>query len=666
MLMEKQARHRPFANAAIEPLHDQSAFAWPGYGALPRFDLTKRGDWPWAAAIRGIAKNLKGDTMKRLLATFALLFASQAFGAQNLTGQWAVHISIAGNEHDFDCKLAEADKKITGTCGEQNVPVSGTVDGKNATWQYDIDYNGSPLTLIYTATLDDSAKIAGTVEAQQYNVTGDFTAEPASSLGASAAIPHNDEFVQHDGGKLTLGGEQFRYSGANIEWLGMENYGPSETMGPRYPTHFEVDDVLDTAKMMGARVIRSQTLGDQVGCDLCMEPKAGEFNDESFKAIDYAVKAAHDRGLRYVVTFIGDCTYCNDGGIGQFLEWAGSKNGNDFFTDPKLIAMFEAHIAALLNHKSTITGIALKDDPTIMAWENCNMCGMGAGLTGPDQAPALIKWVDTIGSYVKSIDQKHIYSDNSGLFMIDPRVLDAKTPDLVTAEYYPHFNPLFGGFGFATTADTFSKHAALVTAHGKAYSACEFGWDTTNWPTRDNLQAALTAMESDAKISGNGFWALYGHAIEYGWQPVVMPTVSLAHTKAAGSDTGQWWSLYYGGIDTLVNTRDDMRARAEMLRTHAFKMAGLAVPPHPAPATPVITTHSLGMVRWRGVAAAVNYSVERQVKDGAPWELVCDKCATDADMGWPDLTPGLGALMSKYRITAYNADGVASAPSAVR
>src|SRR5260370_41990465 len=57
---------------------------------------------------------------------------------------------------------------------------------------------------------------------------------------SSAQTEHNDEFVQRDGTRLTLSGETFRYSGPNIEWLGIENYGPSENMGPRYPTPFEI------------------------------------------------------------------------------------------------------------------------------------------------------------------------------------------------------------------------------------------------------------------------------------------------------------------------------------------------------------------------------------------------------------------------------------------
>ena len=120
--------------------------------------------------------------MKRLLAISAFLFASSALAATDLTGQWTIHNSIAGNENDQVCKLAVADNKITGSCKSQDkdLPVTGTVDGNKVTWQFQSEYNGSPLTLIYKATLDDSNKIVGTVEVQPYGVTGDFTATPTA------------------------------------------------------------------------------------------------------------------------------------------------------------------------------------------------------------------------------------------------------------------------------------------------------------------------------------------------------------------------------------------------------------------------------------------------------------------------------------------------------
>src|SRR5260370_16586289 len=64
---------------------------------------------------------------------------------------------------------------------------------------------------------------------------------------SSAQTEHNDEFVQRDGARLTLGGETFRYSGPNIEWLALEPYAPSENISPRSPTPFQTHHALDPA-----------------------------------------------------------------------------------------------------------------------------------------------------------------------------------------------------------------------------------------------------------------------------------------------------------------------------------------------------------------------------------------------------------------------------------
>ena len=121
--------------------------------------------------------------MKRFLAASALLFAASAFaaGAPKLTGEWNIHNSIAGNESDQPCKFVFADDKLTGTCKSQedkDVTITGSLEGSKLTWKYESEYNGTPLTLIYTATLDDSGKIAGSVEVQPFGVTGEFTATP--------------------------------------------------------------------------------------------------------------------------------------------------------------------------------------------------------------------------------------------------------------------------------------------------------------------------------------------------------------------------------------------------------------------------------------------------------------------------------------------------------
>src|ERR1700683_4578463 len=235
---------------------------------------------------------------------------------------------------------------------------------------------------------------------------------------AAAQTGSGESFVQRSGTHLQVDGAPFRYSGPNIEWLGLEGYGPHDPMGPRYPSHFEIDDAFATAAEMGARVARAQTIGDTVGCALCVEPELGQVNEAAFQASDYALVVAKRNGVRIIITLVGDCATCTLGGIGQYLAWTGKKNPQDFFTDPALIAAYEKHIDAVLNHVNALTGVRYKDDPTILAWEDCNMCGLIALLMGggPNALGQISDWVETIGQHIKQEDSRHLYLDTTGIF----------------------------------------------------------------------------------------------------------------------------------------------------------------------------------------------------------------------------------------------------------
>lgn len=480
------------------------------------------------------------------------------------------------------------------------------------------------------------------------------------SFGQSTAKPSSQDFVQRSGTKLTLDGKTFRYSGPNIEWLGLEGYGPHDPFGPRYPSHFEIDDALATAAEMGARVVRSQTMGDTIGCSLCIEPELGKFNDGAFAASDYAIATAAKHNIRLIVTLIGDCATCAGGGIGEYLAWNKQQNPQAFFTDPAIIAAFERHIDAVLNHRNAITGVRYRDDPTILAWENCNMCGIFALFMHGDLGQ-VAAWSQTIGEHIKQVDSRHLYLDTTGIFRAYPKVLANAASDVVTFEMYPHWDSLLGPGQPPTTAETFSQDAAAVTSHGKVFIVNEFGWDRTDWKTQDDLQHLLGTMEHDANISGDDFWALQAHVDNFGFQLIPADTDNAAYAERG--ESGEWWALYYPGRKTLVMSAEDMAARAQLLRSHAYAMAGLAVPKHAVPPAPVITSVVIGgLVAWRGSAGAVRYSIERLDSATGQWQTVCDKCATDMDDPWidPHPAPGFGA---QYRVTAFNADGVASVTS---
>jgi hypothetical protein len=122
-----------------------------------------------------------------MLPTLLLFVATSALAATapNLTGQWTVHNSIAGNDSDMECKFVQSESKLTGSCKavDKEVQVTGSIDGNKVTWKYDSEYNDSPITLTYTGTLDDSGKIAGSVDVDPFGVTGDFTAVHSKEAG---------------------------------------------------------------------------------------------------------------------------------------------------------------------------------------------------------------------------------------------------------------------------------------------------------------------------------------------------------------------------------------------------------------------------------------------------------------------------------------------------
>lgn len=131
------------------------------------------------------------------------------------------------------------------------------------------------------------------------------TASQRTNLPGLSSAQYANAFVTRQGSQLLVAGQPFRFAGANVEYLGMKNYGPvPSTSIPAgsysYPTQYEVDDALATAHEMGVTVIRAQTLGDTVGCSLCIEPTQGVFNDAAFAHMDVVVVEARKYGIKLI------------------------------------------------------------------------------------------------------------------------------------------------------------------------------------------------------------------------------------------------------------------------------------------------------------------------------------------------------------------------------
>lgn len=436
-----------------------------------------------------------------------------------------------------------------------------------------------------------------------------------------------DSFVTRSGPRLALGGRPFRFGGANIEWLGVIGYGPADPAEPHFPSHYEVDDAMATARELGATVVRSQTLGDSVGCVACIEPEPGVFNEAAFEHVDYALASARAHGIKIIPTIVGDDAL--EGGTGcVYLRWRAISQPNcslinmaPFWNDPAVIGDVEAHIAALLDHVNVYTHIAYKDDPTILGWDLMN----GGG--------SPVAWTRQIVSYIRGIDSRHLILSgytNAGIRGVDACV----------SFVYPHWR-----MGLAAV----QPWIAQCKRKGKPYIAYEYGWDRTNYPTLGKFAGFLDTLLHTPEIAGDGFWALEAHNDGNGWMPI--PANTSDPVAARHIETGQWWALYYPGIRTLVSTAADMSARAQAIRRHNYAMRGIRVPAHAIPPAPIVTSVRGGRVYWEGSAGAKDYSIERARSSSGPWKTICSRCVTDAADGFA------AANGPWYRVIPYNLDG---------
>jgi len=399
-------------------------------------------------------------------------------------------------------------------------------------------------------------------------------------LDASAA--NSSSFVTRSGNELILDGKQFRFSGANMPWLGVDQDISDASGQPSNPTRFRIDNGLRSAAAMNATVVRAHTLGISTGCSNCLEPKLGVFNDKAFESIDYAIETAARYNIRFIIPLTDMWSY-PAGGKHNFTEWNGypslpGKTARDadqrliehnFYTDPKVIASFKQYISYLLNHVDPRTGVALKDNPTVLAWE-----------TGNEIWDAPPSWTENIASHIKTtVGARQLVADGigaSGTASSGARVanmgaaLRNPSVDMISAHFYTDIAEGRDSDYFRVASQFVAADAAAAKAANKVYFIGEYDW-TGNSGASDmsQLKALLSTVASDRNVSGDLYWTLFPY-------------------KEDGSPE------VYGERYWMLNPAkaDDSRmvAANRALSAHAAAMnngVSPALPPPSVPATPV-------------------------------------------------------------------------------
>jgi mannan endo-1,4-beta-mannosidase len=192
-----------------------------------------------------------------------------------------------------------------------------------------------------------------------------------------------------------VGGEPFRFLGANASIMHGKRERESYT------------EVLDAIAADGLKVVRIWALGEAAP-----SAPAWERNDYVFRAgpdgwvaggyqqLDRVLAAARERGLRAIVTL---SNYWSDfGGVPRYLAWAGLPTDgfgakDRFFSDERCRAWYRAHLQRLVTRINSVTGVAYRNDPTILAWELMNE----SKVETPEGSQARLAWLIEMGGWLK-------------------------------------------------------------------------------------------------------------------------------------------------------------------------------------------------------------------------------------------------------------------------
>jgi len=128
-----------------------------------------------------------------MLLAFSLAAALHAAApVDSIKGNWQITGDVAGNEVNSVCAIVQTGDAITGNCTGatgQPMPITGTVKGDSVTFQHGGDYQGQELTIIYSGKLESATDLKGTIFVKPFDVSGTFSAKPATAAPAATAAP---------------------------------------------------------------------------------------------------------------------------------------------------------------------------------------------------------------------------------------------------------------------------------------------------------------------------------------------------------------------------------------------------------------------------------------------------------------------------------------------
>lgn len=371
---------------------------------------------------------------------------------------------------------------------------------------------------------------------------------------SAADDPSATSFIKTAGTNFTLDGRPFFVTGVNNHYL---TYGSQD----------EVTRVLDDAVAMGANVVRTflqPVIGSLDGSIatiwdwrlegdasnlavkgtylLSWDPRAHRMaiNDgaNGMQKVDFLIAEAGKRHLRLIVAVLDFWAFT--GGAQQMRAWYGSRDESTFFfTDPRTKRDYRTWVRHVVERVNPLTGLAYRDDPTIMAWELMN--------EGNAKPEALrLAWTAEMSAYVKSLDSNHLVS--SGHANVSEKLSDLTIPTLDFGTW--HGYPLYDKLTVQQFNDLIPEFCQLALRDGKPVLLEEFGYARSNQRSVEAYSTWLDTLTRDRNCAGWIVWRLVSRQ-DSGRYPVDEYDQFDVHR-----DRGELWNILKAAATRAVETRE--------------------------------------------------------------------------------------------------------------
>ncbi|KAL3630330.1 Mannan endo-1,4-beta-mannosidase 2 [Castilleja foliolosa] len=206
-------------------------------------------------------------------------------------------------------------------------------------------------------------------------------------------------FIHTRGTQFISDNSPFLFNGFNAYWMMHVASQPTQ--------RDKISNVFREAATAGLTVCRTWAFSDGGLHDQTLQISPGVYNEYVFQALDFVVSEAAKHNVRLILSLSNN--YQDFGGRAQYVNWARNvgtqiSSDDDFYTNELIKGFYKNHVQRVVTRINTITRVAYKDDPTIMAWELINEPRCRADYSGK----TVNAWVQEMASHVKSIDKKHL------------------------------------------------------------------------------------------------------------------------------------------------------------------------------------------------------------------------------------------------------------------